>query len=167
MTDRFHPRAADRLGHRRHHARRPFRSLSLGSGAATTLGTAAATSDRTVLVVSGQTVTLGGGQLNLGGNDLILHNVGSVTQSQSLTSLTAAAANRLQRRTRGTAPASPPPPPGPIARHLTALGMMPVTTAGTFDNQSVTTTDVVVKFTYYGDANLDGKVRRLRLHPDR
>jgi hypothetical protein len=28
----------------------------------------------------------------------------------------------------------------------------------TFDNQSVTTSDVLVKYTYYGDANLDGKV---------
>jgi autotransporter-associated beta strand protein len=41
-------------------------------------------------------------------------------------------------------------------RHLTAVGV--ATNLSTFEGQSVSTTDVLVKYTYYGDANLDGKV---------
>ncbi len=48
--------------------------------------------------------------------------------------------------------------------HLTALGVMQNTTDGvhafygTFDGIQAAPTDVLVKYTYYGDANLDGKV---------
>ena len=38
----------------------------------------------------------------------------------------------------------------------TAIGVAPGATA--FDGQTVTNTDVLVKYTYYGDANLDGQV---------
>jgi autotransporter-associated beta strand protein len=52
-------------------------------------------------------------------------------------------------------------------RHLTALGIiqnstngLPTGTAmyGSFDGQPVTAADVLIKYTYYGDANLDGSV---------
>jgi hypothetical protein len=42
--------------------------------------------------------------------------------------------------------------------HLTALGSMQVTTVGTFDGASLSPGDVVVRYTYYGDATLDGTV---------
>ena len=42
--------------------------------------------------------------------------------------------------------------------HLTALGVAVPTSAALFDGQSVSTTDVLVKFTRYGDTNLDGVV---------
>ena len=48
--------------------------------------------------------------------------------------------------------------------HLTALGVIQNKTASgtalysTFDGHTVTSTDVLIKYTYYGDANLDGKV---------
>ena len=42
--------------------------------------------------------------------------------------------------------------------HLHALGVAPVTTAGTFDGAAVAVGDVEVKYTYYGDANLDGAI---------
>ncbi len=47
--------------------------------------------------------------------------------------------------------------------HLTALGVIPSTggangSAGTFDGQTVPVGSVLMKYTYYGDANLDGTV---------
>jgi hypothetical protein len=41
-------------------------------------------------------------------------------------------------------------------RHLTAVGV--ATGLSTFEGSTVANTDVLVKYTYYGDANLDGKV---------
>jgi hypothetical protein len=43
------------------------------------------------------------------------------------------------------------------ATHLTALGYA-TGMAIPFDGQSISATDVLVKYTYYGDANLDGKI---------
>jgi fibronectin-binding autotransporter adhesin len=42
------------------------------------------------------------------------------------------------------------------ASHLTAVGV--ATDLSTFEGSPVASTDVLVKYTYYGDANLDGKV---------
>jgi hypothetical protein len=48
--------------------------------------------------------------------------------------------------------------------HLTAIGVMPNfnglggATDSTFQGQAVNPNDVLVRYTYYGDANLDGKV---------
>jgi fibronectin-binding autotransporter adhesin len=42
--------------------------------------------------------------------------------------------------------------------HLHAVGMLQPTTATTFEGQPLGTGDVALKYTYYGDANLDGKV---------
>jgi hypothetical protein len=41
---------------------------------------------------------------------------------------------------------------------LTALGILQQNAPGTFDGQSVNAGDVEVKYTYYGDADLSGKV---------
>jgi hypothetical protein len=40
--------------------------------------------------------------------------------------------------------------------HLTAVGL--ATNLGTFEGNSVAASDVLIKYTYYGDANLDGHV---------
>ncbi len=42
--------------------------------------------------------------------------------------------------------------------HLTAIGVATGNVVGTIEGLGVTSTDVVVKYTYYGDANLDGQV---------
>jgi hypothetical protein len=42
--------------------------------------------------------------------------------------------------------------------HLTALGVVLNTTATTLDGRVVAANDVLVKYTYYGDTNLDGHV---------
>ena len=51
------------------------------------------------------------------------------------------------------------------AAHLTAVGVIPNATAGsaaplypTFDGRPAAASDVLVRFTFYGDANLDGVV---------
>jgi hypothetical protein len=41
---------------------------------------------------------------------------------------------------------------------LTSLGMMLNTSGASFDNQPSSVGDILVKYTYYGDANLDGAV---------
>ena len=63
----------------------------------------------------------------------------------------------------GTAPGFSQPGPQPIP-HLTALGILLNNTGGStpiyssFDGQTAVSTDVLVKTTVYGDANLDGHV---------
>jgi hypothetical protein len=44
------------------------------------------------------------------------------------------------------------------AKHLTALGVIQPNADTTFDGQNVSASDVLVKYTYYGDADLSGKV---------
>jgi hypothetical protein len=44
------------------------------------------------------------------------------------------------------------------ASHLSALAVIQTSTAGTFEGAAVNAGDVEIKYTYYGDANLDGKV---------
>jgi hypothetical protein len=96
------------------------------------------------------------GQLDLTGNDLIVHNGNLINLTDQL------------RRGYNAGGASGP---GIISSsavadttHLTALGIMqnddgtgtPV--YSTFDTAASVATDVLIKFTYFGDANLDGKV---------
>jgi hypothetical protein len=42
--------------------------------------------------------------------------------------------------------------------HLTAVGMLQPSGSTSFEGQTLNPTDVALKLTYYGDANLDGKV---------
>jgi len=44
------------------------------------------------------------------------------------------------------------------AASVHAIGMMQPTAGTTFENQPLGTADVAIKYTYYGDANLDGQV---------
>jgi hypothetical protein len=125
-------------------------ALNLVAGESISLGTAAATSDRTVLTTSSLTIAASA-QLNLGGNDLIIHNNPSLT---SITGLLQAGYNGGAWNGPGIDSAAAQT----NNQHLTALGVAPVTTAGTFDGQTVAVGDVLVKYTYYGDANLDGRV---------
>jgi fibronectin-binding autotransporter adhesin len=98
------------------------------------------------------------GLLNINGN-VVVHN-------GNLQTLTASAQQAFSNGWNGTS--------GMISSaavanssHLTALGViqntLDQTTGGTalyntFEGQSVTNSDVLIKYTYYGDANLDGKV---------
>ncbi len=119
-------------------------TLSIAAGAQLTFAAAASTDDRTLLVLSH---FQNAGLADLGASDLILHNsdvtdiTTQITQgynggfwdgASGITSSSAAATRNM------------------------ALG---VAQGGTmFDGQPVSSTDVIVKFTYFGDANLDGQV---------
>ena len=101
------------------------------------------------------------GSLDLTGNDLIVHN-GNPT---AITSLVANGYNSGSWSGRGVTSSAA----AADSSHLTALGVelnndggQPIfgngTALGLFDGKSPALTDVLVKYTYYGDANLDGKV---------
>jgi hypothetical protein len=129
-------------------------SLNVVTGASVSLGTAAAHTDRWVLTLG--SLTLDGGQLDLGGNDMLLHN-GSESAMFQLLKSGSAQGNWNGDGINSSAAASD-------TTHLTALGMITndlepgVALYTTFDNQAVMATDVLVKYTYLGDANLDGVV---------
>jgi hypothetical protein len=135
---------------------RSFSTLSVGAGGKVVVGTAAARSDRSVLVVtaSGTLSIASTGQLDLGGNDLIVRG-GTLSTIAGLvgTGYAAGAWTGVGGIASGAAAAN--------TSHLTALGTILASAAAntsTFDGQPISATDVLVKYTYYGDTNLDGAV---------
>jgi subtilase family serine protease len=127
---------------------RNFSSISIGASGSVLLATAVASTDRTLVETSALSVA---GQLDLGGNDMIVHN-GSPSAINALltTGYNAGAWNGSGIDSAKVAADS---------TKLTALGFAPAAAFnGTFDGMTPATGDVLVKFTYYGDANLDGSV---------
>jgi hypothetical protein len=130
---------------------RTLAAINLSSGATVAMGVPTASANRTVLVLGslqfGGTTNAWQGVLDLSTNDLILRN-GSA----------GVIANQLKQAYSGGSWA------GTGGITSSAAGGGNLTTLGyraggsTFDGLTTTGSDVVVKFTYYGDANLDGKV---------
>jgi uncharacterized repeat protein (TIGR03803 family) len=111
-------------------------SLTVDNG-----GMLKADADPVVLDVNGSAFT-DNGTIDLGSNDMIIHN-GNISQiiSQLGQGLISSAATNATT----------------LAIELNNDGNgNPLMTS--FDEESVTTTDVLIKFTYYGDTNLDGSV---------
>ncbi len=135
-------------------------TLSIGAGAGVALGTASAHADRTILVLNSLSIAATGnvatGTLDLGGNDLIIHNtVGTVGTTLSTIN------GELQSgydagEWNGTGIISSTA--ATLSSHLTTIGVIQNGSATSFDNQPVTSTDILLKYTYYGDATLDGVV---------
>ncbi len=130
-------------------------SLTIGSGGSVVLDSAGLTDNRTLLAVGALSFTAGSGTLDLGANDLVVHNASEATITSQIAS--------------GYAGGSWHGPVGltsssAAATSNTALGVelnsngAGGTFLSTFDGQPVTSTDVLVKYTYFGDANLDGVV---------
>ena len=132
----------------------PLTALNIANGARLAALTAGSHTNRTVIVLG--TLSIGTtGQVDLGGNDMIVHSnslssiVGEISQGfnaggtawagNGLTSSAAAA-------TRNTA----------LGVELNSPGSGTLVT--TFDGQTVSSTDVLVKYTYFGDANLSGTI---------
>ncbi len=102
------------------------------------------------------------GRLDLTGNDLIIHN-GNIAQ---ITNQIASGYNGGNWTGAGLMSSSA----ANDSTHLTAIGVElnnngtgqtlfgGGTALGLFDGQNPAVTDVLIKYTYYGDANLDGKV---------
>jgi hypothetical protein len=137
---------------------RPFAALTLGPGATATVANSTTSTDRMVLDLGGLTLS-GSSRLDLGRNDLIVRNgnfsaiTGQLTNGLNLIHggywngngiISSSAAADLSR--------------------LTTLGaMLNGNSVGdplypVFDGQGVSVADVLVKYTYYGDADLSGKV---------
>jgi hypothetical protein len=123
-------------------------ALALQSNATATVATGA-TVHANLLQLSSLSLAAGS-SLDLSNNELILHggDIGSITSAvgngynggnwngAGIVSQTAAN----------------------DATHLTTLGVKQINSAGTFDGAAVASGDVVVKYTYYGDASLNGQV---------
>jgi unsaturated chondroitin disaccharide hydrolase len=134
---------------------RHLAALNLSASATAVVDSPEAASDRAVLIVGSLSINATA-QLDLGGNDLIVHN-GSLT---AITASLASAYSNGQWNGDGLASSAA----HLDSTHLTALGVLQNNGGGntpiynTFDNQSVVTTDVLVKYTDYGDADLSGVV---------
>ncbi len=135
---------------------RTFSTLAVGAGGSIAVATAAARTDRSVLIVTvpANLTVASTGSLDLGGNDLIVRG-GTTTTVAALAAAGYAggAWNGVGGLDSSAANAN--------AAHLTALAVVPASAAASttaFDGQPIASTDVLVKYTYYGDTNVDGAV---------
>jgi alpha-L-arabinofuranosidase len=130
--------------------------LTIGGNASVTVGSINSLTDRSVLVLNSLSIG-NAATLNLGGNDLILHNANANSAALTLSTLstdlslgyasgswTGIGIDSLMAAADST--------------HLSALGIIPNATLVNFDGQPVAGTDVLIKFTDYGDLDLDGKI---------
>ncbi len=145
---------------------RTLSTLSIGTGGAVTVAAATQTAgptvnpNRTVLVTPNLTVT-GTGTLNLNNNDMIVQGVGAT----GLTTITSEIAHARNTGSSGlwTGTGITSSSAATVSNN-TALAVAlnndgnGNTLFSTFDGQTVTNTDVLVKYTYAGDANMDGVV---------
>jgi hypothetical protein len=96
------------------------------------------------------------GQVDLTANDLIIHNGNVADLNDQISSGYSGGSMTGNGILSSTAAAD--------TTHLTTLGMLPnndgtgTAIYSTFDGQPAVATDMLIKYTYYGDANLDGKV---------
>jgi parallel beta-helix repeat protein len=129
-------------------------ALNVGAGASVNIEQSDGSADLTVLLLAALSFPNPGasaqGLLDINNNDVIVHN-GNVAAINAL--LATGFAGGAWTGTSGivstTAAAD--------VTHLTAVGMATGMTE-TFDGQAITATDVELKYTYYGDTNLDGAV---------
>jgi autotransporter-associated beta strand protein len=139
---------------------------SLGIGATGTVAMVDSTNhaNRTMLIVGSLSLTGGTnawqGELDLSNNDLIVRN-------GSLAALSNQVGEGYNNGNWNSGAGIISSAAAADSAHLTALGIIQNSTNGnaggpalytSFDSASVSDTDVLVKFTYYGDANLTGTV---------
>ncbi len=135
---------------------RTIGNLNLVNGTVVTVANASLIASRTVLITSALnfagTTNAWQGRLNLTDNDLIVAG-GSLTNITNQIKAGYGAVGTYWNGSSGilssTAAAN--------TMHLTALGAIQ-STGGPFDGMTPNTTNVLVKYTYLGDTNLDGKV---------
>jgi hypothetical protein len=137
-------------------------TLSIGSGGTVLLDPAPVHANHTLLLVGGLTIATGG-KLDLGNNDLDVQN-GSFSTLETLVSQNYN--NGLWNGSNGITSSAA----ASDTAHLTTLGVIlnnaggstriygSGTALGLFDGSNPAVTDVLIKYTYYGDANLDGVV---------
>jgi fibronectin-binding autotransporter adhesin len=126
------------------------------TGGKLVVGSALSHLNRDVFVVGGTGVTVSGatGTLDLGTNDLDITNAGATGLAAVTGELRTGYANGSW-----SGPGLGSSAAAGNSSHLTALGVILNGPAyGSFDTLNPGSNDVLVKYTYYGDANLDGKV---------
>ena len=128
-----------------------LQSLSIDGTASVIVNGDRSTSNRWVLVLGSLNITTATAQLDLGGNDMIVRG-GSIS---TISGLLASGFNGVGTW-NGAGIASSAAHLS--TTHLTTLGVLQNSSASTFDGQMISPGDILVKYTYYGDANLDGKV---------
>jgi hypothetical protein len=128
----------------------PLASLTIGSTATIALGSAASHSDRWVLTLGSLNLSPLS-QLDLGDNDMISLDTGSYP----------AISAELATGFNGgnwTGPGIVASAARTDLTHLSSLGVVQAPAATTFDNQPISAGEVLVKYTYTGDATLDGRI---------
>jgi hypothetical protein len=131
----------------------PFATLSINPGASVSLAGVKDPANHNVLVLGNLS---NAGELDLGANDLILQGGGTSGLNQITTQLTSGfnAGHGYWNGSAGIV--------STLAANdsmlLTTLGVMENTTGNAFDNQPSNVGDVIVKYTYYGDADLNGSL---------
>ncbi len=129
-------------------------NLSLASGALATLAISSSTADRSLLIMRSLIFdgSIGSpqGLLDIGNGDAIVRNGNVRVISSALAEGFNAGPWNGGNGIISTAAANDP-------RHITAVGMS-LGSSNTFDGQSVSSSDVLLKYTYYGDAALGGNV---------
>jgi hypothetical protein len=121
-------------------------ALTLGANATASLATS---SNRLLLQTNSLSLTTGS-SINLANDDMIVHG-GNLTTINSLVQSGYGNGTWQGTGINSTSAAAD-------TSHLTALGAVQATSAGTFDGATVAAGDVLIRYTYYGDATLDGKV---------
>ena len=147
-------------------ATQTLNAISIGNGATVSVAAPSSHANRTLLVLN--TLSFAGdtgnwqGQLDLSGNDMIVQNGVTTTITSQISDGYSAGTWTGQGITSSTAAKD--------STHLTALGVLfnndglgnPLYSTGAefgpFDGQNPPVNAVLVKYTYFGDANLDGLV---------
>jgi hypothetical protein len=138
---------------------RHFANFTIAANAAVVVGTNLSShADRSVLLVDSSLSINPSGKLDLGGNDMIVRGTGNIGTLFSLLSTGFNSGAWTGNGIDSSYAAS-------NANHLTALGLLANNTGGstpiysTFDGQTgMQASDLLIKYTWYGDANLDGIV---------
>jgi hypothetical protein len=121
-------------------------ALTLGANATASI----ASSSRRLLLQTNSLSLATGSAVDLANDDIIIHggNLADVTSE-----VQSGYSGGTWKGTGITSSAA-----ATDSTHLTAVGVVQATAAGTFDGATVAAGDVLVRYTYYGDATLDGKV---------
>jgi PEP-CTERM motif len=141
---------------------RPLTSLTISSGATVGIANPASHANRTVLVASALSIPGSAGawssKLDMTGNDMIVHNgsLANITSQLKEGYNLSGGGPTFWNGSEGIVCST-------ASGILTGLGVEQNSSGGvaivtSFDGQTVGTTDVLVKYTYMGDANLDGVI---------
>ena len=135
-------------------------SLSIADGASVAVGGATTVAAGSSLSVAGRLSVSPGsnrlGGLAIVGGQIDLTTAAAVVPAADVATVTAWAATAFAGG-RWDGPGLTSSAAAADGRHLSAVGVVRAS-AGSFDGQPVTTADVLVRATVYGDANLDGVV---------